>query len=123
MSKPCCLICNFVICRIKQNDSRSSVSYSGYHNHIYPCTLPEGLPEVVLFETREWVEILLRNHLTSSTFQHQLNRHLKESRLKTGSTASKETDASISPEVSNAMLDENRELYSGRIFGPGLDAN
>lgn len=112
-----------MICRIKENDSRSSVSYSGYHNHVFPCTLPEDLPEVVLFETREWVEILLRNHLTSITFQHQLNRHLKEFHLKTGSAASKETDASISPEVSNAMLDENRERFSGRIFGPGLDAN
>lgn len=112
------MICNFVICRIKENDNRSSVSYSGHHNHIYPCTLPEDLPEVVLFETRELVEILLRNHLTSSNFQHKLNRHLKTFHSKHGSTASKETDASISPEVSNAMMDENSERFSGSIFEP-----
>lgn len=90
LSKPCCLVCNFVICRIKEKDNRSSVSYSEYHNDVYPCTLHDNLPEAVLFETQEWVEALLRNLITSSTFQHQLNSHLKTFHIKNGSTASQE---------------------------------
>ena len=77
LSKPCCLVCNYVICRICKDDRLSSVSYSGHHNHMYPCTLPDDLPEAVLSETRHWIETLLRDHLTSSEFQRQLVVHLK----------------------------------------------
>lgn len=110
LSKPCCLICNYVICRICGNSGLSSVSYSGHHNHVYPCTLPDDLPEAVLSETRQWVEALLRSHLTSTKFQNQLNNHLKLLHVANGSTASKEADTSIrldplkSPEPPNARL-------------------
>lgn len=99
LSKPSCPICNYVICRICEHDSLSSASYSGHHNHVYPCTLPDGLPEEVMSETRLWVEGLLRNNLTSTKFQDKLDIHLKSHHPATGSTSSKETYTSISPDL------------------------
>lgn len=111
LSKPCCLICNYVICRICANSNLSSIIYSGHHNHVYPCTLPDDLPEAILSETRQWAEALLRNHLTSFKFQDRLQNHLKSRHLAKGSTASKETDASISPELPKARLFQYDKRY------------
>ena len=93
LSEPCCLVCNYVLCRICKDDRLSSVSYSGHH-----------LPEAVLSETRHWIETLLRDYLTSSKFQKQLAIHLKSLHLANGSNASQETNASISPELEVASL-------------------
>lgn len=104
LSKPCCLVCNYVLCRICKDDRLSSVSYSGHHNHVYPCTLPDDLPEAALSETRHWIETLSRDYLTSSKFQKQLAIQLKSLHLANGSNASQETNASINPELEVASL-------------------
>ena len=98
--KPCCPLCNYVICLICENDSLSSVSYSEHHNHVYPCTLPNELPDAVISETRLWVEALLRNHLTSTIFQDKLDMHLNSHHSATSSITSRETNLTISPDLS-----------------------
>lgn len=112
LSKPCCLICSYVICRICKTDSLGSVSYSRHQNHVYPCTLPDDLPDEVLSETQLWVEALLKDHLTSTRFQDKLNSHLNTLHLANDSTASKETDAPMSPESPR----DRRFLFDAAFF-------
>lgn len=104
LSKPSCLVCDYVICRICENNSLSSVSYSGQHKHVYPCALPDNLPEPVMTKTRLWIEALLRNHLISTKFQNQLDIHIESHHPATGSTASRETYASISPDLTEGNM-------------------
>lgn len=112
LSEPCCPICDFVIRRICTNESLSCVSYSGHHDHVYPCTLPADLPEAVLSESRLWAEALLRNQLTSTTFQDELNNYLKPLHLANDSTTSEETNAlSISPEPEEDRLPLNFDRF------------
>lgn len=98
LSKPCCLVCSYVICRICKTDNLGSVSYSRHQNQVYPCTLPDDLPDEVLSETQLWVEALLRDQLTSTKFQDRLDSRLKSLDLANDSIASKETNAPMSPE-------------------------